>query len=112
MTIESSLLVFDLDGTLAETAGDLFAALNVALAQENVPPLPVEKARSLMGAGGRVLIKRGLAETGRNVTPERLEELFALFLKSYNEHIADHSFLFSGVVAAMDRFEKSGWNFA
>ncbi len=112
MTSISPLLIFDLDGTLAETAGDLFAALNVALALENAPALPVEKARALLGAGGRVLIQRGLAEAGRSVTPERLEELFAAFLNHYNDHIANHTFLFPGVLAALDRFEDSGWNFA
>ncbi|RFB80159.1 HAD-IA family hydrolase [Methylovirgula sp. 4M-Z18] len=112
MTGTPPLLVFDLDGTLAETAGDLFAALNVVLAQEGCPQLPVEEARSLLGAGGRVLIQRGLAEVGRSVTPERLEELFSLFLAHYNAHIADHSFLFPGLVPSLDKFEQAGWGFS
>jgi phosphoglycolate phosphatase-like HAD superfamily hydrolase len=70
------LLVFDLDGTLAETAGDLIGTLNVILAREGVAPLPLAEARFMLGAGARALIQRGLAAVGRSVSPERLEEMF------------------------------------
>ena len=105
-------LVFDLDGTLAETAGDLFDALNVVLASEGVAPLPVESARSLLGAGGRALIQRGLARAGREIDKPRLDLLFADFLKHYNAHIADRSHLFPGVIGCLDAFSRSGWRLA
>ena len=94
------LVVFDLDGTLAETAGDLMGALNHVLSLDGIAPLPVEQARNLLGAGGRALIQRGYATAGRSLDTARLEELFRLFLAYYEQHIADHSFLFPGVVAA------------
>ena len=50
----AATLVFDLDGTLADTAPDLMAALNFVLTREGVAPLPVAAARRLLGAGGRV----------------------------------------------------------
>lgn len=106
------LVVFDLDGTLAETAGDLIAALNVVLAQDDIPPLDVTHARVLLGAGGRALIERGYAAAGRSLETDRLETLFAAFLAHYNAHICDHSFLFPGVVAALDGLEAQGWRFA
>ena len=106
------LVVFDLDGTLAETAGDLIAALNVVLAQDDIPPLDVTHARVLLGAGGRALIERGYAAAGRSLEKDRLETLFAAFLAHYNAHICDHSFLFPGVVAALDGLEAQGWRFA
>ena len=65
-------LVFDLDGTLADTAGDLIGALNVVLAREGVAPLPLASARSLLGAGGRALIARGFAHAGRDLAPAKL----------------------------------------
>jgi phosphoglycolate phosphatase len=105
-------LVFDLDGTLAETAPDLMAALNVVLASEGVAPAPVEAARRLLGAGGRVLIQRGFALAGRTLDPPTLDRLFAAFLAYYNAHIADHSHLFPGVVAALDRCAAAGWRLA
>ena len=105
-------VVFDLDGTLAETAGDLMGALNHVLSLEGIAPLPVAQARNLLGAGGRALIQRGYATVGRSLDTSRLEELFGLFLAYYEEHIADHSFLFPGAVAALDRLEARGFTFA
>jgi phosphoglycolate phosphatase len=102
-------LILDLDGTLAETAGDLIGALNFVLAREGVEDVPVAAARSLLGAGGRALIQRGFARAGRDLSPEKLDALFVDFLAFYNAHIADHSFLFPGVEAALDRFAAEGW---
>ena len=106
------LLVFDLDGTLAETAGDLIGTLNVILAREGVAPLPLAEARFMLGAGARALIQRGLAAVGRSVAPERLEQMFRDFLAHYEGRIAQESHLFPGVEAALDRFEAAGWGFA
>jgi phosphoglycolate phosphatase len=107
-----SLLVFDLDGTLAETAGDLIAALNHVMALEAAPQVELAQARVLLGAGGRALIQRGLASAGQIVTPARLEVLFGEFLRYYNANIAAHSHLYAGVSASLDRFHAAGWRFA
>lgn len=106
------LVVFDLDGTLAETAGDLIGALNVVLARDDIAPLPVDQARVLLGAGGRALIERGYAAAGRSLDKPRLEVLFRVFLAHYEAHIADHSVLFPGALAALDRLEAKGYRFA
>ena len=106
------LVIFDLDGTLAETAGDLMEALNVVLDQEGIAPLPVDQARTLLGAGGRALIQRGFAVSGRSLEAPQLERLFAAFLKDYESHIAARSHLFPGVEAALDALERSGCVFA
>ena len=106
------LLVFDLDGTLAETAGDLIRTLNYILSREGIAPVPLAEGRKLVGQGSRVLIKDGFARAGRDLDPDRLEQLFRDFLAWYEEHIAVESHLFEGVVAALDRFEAAGWAFA
>ena len=106
------VLTLDLDGTLAETAGDLIGALNVVLASEGIEPVPVEAARSLLGAGGRALIQRGFARAGRPLETEKLDALFVDFLAYYNAHIAVYSHLFPGVTAALDRFASEGWRLA
>ena len=106
------LVVFDLDGTLAETAGDLMGALNHVLSLDGLPPLPVDQARSLLGAGGRALIRRGFASAGRPLDEARLEDLFRQFLAFYEAHIADHSHLYPGVVEALDRLEARGFALA
>jgi phosphoglycolate phosphatase len=105
-------LVFDLDGTLAETAPDLIDALNHVLARDGIAPVPLEAARWLLGAGGRALIERGYARAGRTLTKARLDALFAEFLAFYNAHIADKSTLFPGVEACLDRFRAEGWRLA
>jgi phosphoglycolate phosphatase len=105
-------LVFDLDGTLADTAGDLIGALNFVLAGEGIAPVPVEAARSLLGAGGRALIARGFKLSGRELTQARLDALVVDFLAHYNAHIADHSRLFPGVEACLTRCAAAGWRLA
>ncbi len=106
------LLVFDLDGTLAETAGDLVGTLNFILRREGVAPIDMSDARFMLGAGAKALIQRGYAAQNIALAPARLQQLFGDFLAHYEAHIADHSFLFPGVVAALDRFEAAGWAFA
>lgn len=106
------LLVFDLDGTLADTAGDLVNALNVVLAGENLPNVDLATGRPLVGGGARALIKRGLAANGKTVSESRLDEMVAIFLAEYEAHIADNTFLFDGVCTALDRFEAAGFIFA
>jgi phosphoglycolate phosphatase len=108
----TSLLVFDLDGTLAETAGDLVATLNVILDREGLAPVSLADARKMVGAGARALIQRGFEAGGRSIEGARLESLFKDFLVYYEAHIADESYLFEGVGTALDRFEQAGWHFA
>ena len=105
-------LVFDLDGTLAETAGDLIGTLNFVLGEEGVAPVPLIAARSLLGAGARALIARGFRLSGRELAPAKLEALFAQFLAHYNAHIADESWIFPGVEACLTRCAEAGWRLA
>jgi len=102
-------IVYDLDGTLADTAGDLMAALNAVLGMEGLAPVPVENARSMVGAGARVLIQRGFAASGRTLDPQKLEVLFGDFLAHYNAHIADLTQLYPGVESALAAFARAGW---
>ena len=82
-------IVYDLDGTLADTAEDLMAALNAVLGSQGLVLAPVENARSMIGAGARVMIQRGFsAASGRTLDPHKLEVLFGDFLAHYNAHIA------------------------
>jgi phosphoglycolate phosphatase len=106
------LLVFDLDGTLAETAPDLAATLNMILEREGLRPVPYETARAMIGGGARLMIERGLAHSGVRLPNEKIDRLFQDFLDHYEAHIADASTLFPGTVSALDRFEAAGWRFA
>jgi phosphoglycolate phosphatase len=106
------IVVFDLDGTLAETAGDLIGTLNVILEREGLPPVALSQARELIGAGARALIQRGFAAGRRELTPDRLDELFLVFLAHYSQRLCDVSHLFPGVVASLDRLEAAGYRLA
>jgi phosphoglycolate phosphatase len=102
-------IVYDLDGTLADTAEDLVATLNHLLGREGLAPLPVESAGSLLGAGARALIKRGFSAAGRSLNPQETEALFADYLTHYSAHIAVHTRLYPGVDKALAAFAQAGW---
>jgi phosphoglycolate phosphatase len=102
-------IVYDLDGTLADTAEDLVATLNHLLGREGLAPLPVESAGSLLGAGARALIKRGFSAAGRSLNPQETEALFADYLTYYGAHIAVHTRLYPGVEKALAAFARAGW---
>jgi phosphoglycolate phosphatase len=108
----SALIVFDLDGTLVDTAPDLVATLNVVFEREGMPPVPYATARNLIGGGARAMIERGMAAEGRPLTPERLEQLFADFVAYYTEHVADRSLPFPGLSDALDTLGTRGHRFA
>lgn len=109
MAMIAPTIVYDLDGTLANTAEDLVATLNWLLAREGLAPLKVEAAGSLLGAGARALIKRGFAASGKTLDPEATEALFADYLAYYSAHIAVHTRLYPGVDKALATFARAGW---
>jgi phosphoglycolate phosphatase len=101
-------IVFDLDGTLVDTAPDLLASLDMLFAREGIEPLDPVIGRTLIGGGVKRLIERGLAQRGRAFTPAHVDELFGAYLTHYAEHIADRSRPFPGVEAALDRLAARG----
>jgi len=105
-------LVFDLDGTLVETAPDLTAALNTVLALEGLPRADPIRARNAIGHGARAMIKRALEDISEPADDARLDRLLAEFLDYYVAHIADESHPYPGLIDALDRLEKDGWQFA
>jgi phosphoglycolate phosphatase len=72
-------VVFDLDGTLIDSAPDIAAALNHALALDGLAPLPLEQVRPLIGDGVRALIAKALRRLDVVQTPEQTERLYAAF---------------------------------
>jgi len=105
-------IVFDLDGTLVDTAPDLVDTLNVIFAQEGLAPLGYELARNFVGAGARVMIARGFNAQGRVLAPAKLEKLFRDFIAHYSEHLTDRSLPFPGLTAALDLLAARGCRFA
>jgi phosphoglycolate phosphatase len=105
-------LVFDLDGTLVDTAPDLINALNFVLDREGLPPVPLASARNMIGAGARKLIERGLELEGRTAGIEDITRLTNDFIDYYAAHIADLSRPFEGLEGALDDLATRGYRFA
>jgi phosphoglycolate phosphatase len=105
-------VVFDLDGTLVDTAPDLITALNFVLDREGMPPIPLASARNMIGAGARRMIERGLEAEGRVASPADISRLTSDFIDHYAAHIADASRPFDGLEAALDDLAARGYQFA
>jgi len=114
MSIPNALpvIVFDLDGTLADTAYDIIATLNFILDREGLEPIPLAQARDLIGHGSRALLQRGFALQHREIGPEKLDRLFAEFLTHYAQHLVDETRLFPGAEAALERLSGVGHKLA
>lgn len=100
-------VLFDLDGTLADTAPDLADALNHVLVRQGRQPLPFETIRPVVSHGGIALIRLGFA-----IEPEypEFEGLRQQLLDYYLDNIAAKTTLFSGMHEALDHIEASGRN--
>lgn len=100
-------IVFDLDGTLADTAPDLAAVLNHVLTALGRPPVPVDSVRHLVGHGARALLRRGLAATGE-ASEELVEAGFPLYLQHYSANICRGTRAYPGIEAALDDLAARG----
>lgn len=105
-------VVFDLDGTLVETAPDLVDTLNWVFRREGLPELPYAEARNMIGGGARRMIENGLRLDGRAVDDAEMDRMLADFLRHYGEHVADRSRPFPGLDAALDQLSARGFRFA
>lgn len=105
-------VVFDLDGTLVDTAPDLVNALNFVLEREGLAPVPLHSARKMIGAGARRMMERGLEQEGRAAAADEVTRLTADFIDHYAAHIADASRPFEGLEGALDDLGARGYRFA
>jgi phosphoglycolate phosphatase len=105
-------IVFDLDGTLIDTAPDLISTLNIILAREGLPPVEYDSARRMIGGGARAMIERALAAEGRPCSQAELDRLFAAFIEHYAAHIADGSRPFPQLEATLEHLANEGHRLA
>jgi phosphoglycolate phosphatase len=105
-------VVFDLDGTLVDSAPDLVATLNVIFGRNGLPPVAYDAARNMVGGGARAMIGRGLAAEGRTLGEAEVDRLVRDFIDYYGAHIADHSRPFPGLEAALDELAAAGCRLA
>jgi 2-phosphoglycolate phosphatase len=100
-----SAVLFDLDGTLADSAGDLALALNRIRESRGLAPIPVSELRPYASSGARGLLHRGM-----DVTPAHPEypELRERFLANYEACLSETTTLFDGVADTLDAIEGRG----
>jgi phosphoglycolate phosphatase len=105
-------IVFDLDGTLIDTAPDLISTLNLIVTREGLPPVPYDDARRMIGGGARGMIEKALAADGRPGSKAELDRLFSAFIEQYAAHIADHSRPYPQLEATLDHLGATGHRLA
>ncbi|MEQ8559460.1 MAG: HAD-IA family hydrolase [Henriciella sp.] len=101
-------IVFDLDGTLIDTAPDLHASLNHSLESAGLTPVPFVAIRGMIGEGAKAMIRKGIAWNGDDEANHDIEPLWEAFLAHYRENICRLSRPFPDAVASIDRLLETG----
>ncbi len=107
-----SLLVFDLDGTLVDSAPDLLATLDAILPRYGFAAPRDPRMRDGIGHGARHLIEYALHQQQAAVDAHTMSAMHQDFLAYYEANICVESRLYPGTIALLDRFEAAGFDFA
>ena len=106
--LNSATLVFDLDGTLVDTAPDLIRTLNHVLGQHGCPHVQGAHIRSFIGFGARRMIIEGLAVSGKVLGDEEIDDLLTRFLHHYGSNVAVESAPYPNVIDVLDTASRAG----
>lgn len=102
-------ILFDLDGTLVDTAPDLAAATDYALQCAGRPPVGLDAIRQMVGDGARVMVERGFETTGGQPSAEVFEKAMADFFACYEANLANKSRPFPGVATCLAKLAERGY---
>lgn len=105
-------ILFDLDGTLVDTARDLLCSLNHALDLAGLQPFGSDQLGHLVGQGGRVMVQRALALRGRAPSDAEFDTLHRRFTKHYNATIPGESQPYPGAITALTALRLAGHRLA
>ncbi len=105
-------IVFDLDGTLIDTAPDLISTLNLILSGEGLPPVAYNDGRRMIGGGILGMIERALNAEGHYPPKPEIDRMFRAFVDHYGAHIAERSRPFPHVDSVLDRLGAEGCRLA
>ena len=112
MENSSKLMVFDLDGTLVDTAADLIAALDVALDLRGHPQSEPVTARSWIGHGARQMIRNALEHHRIPFDEPAIDAMYRDFLTHYQANMSQFSRPFPALIEALDALANNDWTFA
>ena len=101
-------VVFDLDGTLIDSAPDLAGALNAVLGEQGLPPLSLDSVRAMVGEGVVKMLERGLAAAGMTMDDGLSNNLRDRFLDHYRDRMTQRTRPFPGVVEALESLRDAG----
>jgi phosphoglycolate phosphatase len=95
-------VLFDLDGTLVNTIGDITGAINAPLSDKGLLPLPEEKVMTLVGHGLKNALHRALSLYGKDVEGVAFDHAYAQLSSHYTEHPVDKSYPYDGIIDMLD----------
>ena len=109
MTIQNKkLFIFDLDGTLVDTAPDFKNSINYMLNELNESEVSLEEIRNWVGYGARELIRRTVVDKNIPHDEQKIEEMLKIFLLHYTHNIDDDSVLFNNVRNVLEFLKNNG----
>jgi phosphoglycolate phosphatase len=108
MPLKGYSIIFDLDGTLVDTAPDLVRALNVCMQGSGIDPISVSQVRNLVGQGARALIERAYAFGGITPDTREVDARLLHFLEEYSANLSKLSIIFEGGLDCLQRFARDG----
>ena len=100
-----STYIFDLDGTLLDTLGDLAASVNYAMSTHHLPEHSVDEVRMMVGNGVRKLMERAIPDGAAN---PYFDETFAIFRHHYMEHQLDTTRPYDGIIETLQELKRRG----
>ncbi len=110
--MSSPLVIFDLDGTLIDTAPDLIDSLNHTIASADLAPVTFDDLTHLVGQGARVMIKRAFELRKVKLEEAETDALFSIFVEHYRQNMPGKSQPFPGAVECLERLAAAGMTLA
>lgn len=110
--MSAPLVIFDLDGTLVDTAPDLIDSLNHTIAIADLEPVTFDDLTHLVGQGARVMIRRAFELRKVQLTDDQGEALLARFMDHYRANMPGKSTVFPGTVECLQRLASAGMTLA
>ena len=104
----NAVVVFDMDGTLIDSVGDIAAAINRMRGHYGLAPLTRESVVGMVGSGARVLVARATADA----PALDQEEAFRRYRREYDTHLIDETKLYPGVPEGLEAIKSAGFRLA